>query len=1673
MEIDFKSWGRIICGAAGAALAGPGGALIGNVAGGLLATVVPEAAGVLSIVLERITSQAIVGSSQALVERLSTAEKQRINHDLQTAFRDSFREALIDIGGEHCFPKEWREKQRDVPARVIYPLSSRAKRLWLEKNPLAGQICTCLQEMNRALSQEKILPLDPPADQPASSVYNYLEAESPAQLSSIFFDQVIAPFLRGYGSLLAEVPDLTTHLRNHTLDRTLVHLGEALKARTLAWRAFNRLMMEGLRDQMKQVEAGQEEILDCLDSLLKHSEVAPLNEWSEGMADLLGATGRIEKQMDEGFDVVLQRVVDQHREVLARFDGLLAVSVRIEEKVDRVLRILEDGRYVIEGTPAIPLDEPPASGEAPFKGLQFFDEDDAGLFFGREILTARLIRRLRENLEVTFPSGLESPTNGSGEYNDVDKQTYRFLAIIGASGSGKSSLVRAGLVPALRKGEPLYDGTLPPEGSSNWSVHVFTPTAHPLEALAASLTRTAHTVAETEILIEEMSRNPRALHLFSLKLVSGGKGNKRVLLVVDQFEELFTLCRSEEERKAFVDNLLAATSPQSGGPIVLVVTLRADFYAHCAQFDNLRAVLEGHQAYIGPMTEEELRRAIEQPARLGKWEFERGLVELILRDVGDEPGSLPLLSHALLETWEHRRGRYMTLESYAESGGVRGAIAKTAETVFTQKILPDQQPIARNILLRLIEPGEGTQATRRRATLGELIPRPESEPVVRAVLQKLVESRLVTVSEAGVEVAHEALIREWPRLCQWLDEDREGLLLHRRLTEAAQDWARLGQDTGAAYRGVRLAHVLEWAKEHDDQLSPLEREFVEFSRFVAERDAALKEAQRQRELEVAQQLAEEAEARRKAETKRAQQAEQSTTQLRQRNRVITIVGTLALVAAVVATIFGVAAGYWSIQSSHNAARAEGNLTTAQAASTQAVAEANTRATAEAIALWQKATAEAASAEALTQSQISLVRELMANSANLMERDPDLGLLLAIQAAKTASGLEATAIPEVQTLVYKALEQANFTHVLRGHEGEVFMASFSPDGKRVLTASQDNSARLWEVTGAPVAVLRGHTDQVFSAVFSPDGSHIVTASADGTARLWNSDGAFITSLEGHSAAVLWATFNPSGDLIITTSMDKTARLWQMDGTLVTTLQGHTNLVKGAIFSPDGTKILTISFDNTARLWALDGSLLTTLTGHTNWVTSASFSPDGSRILTGSYDNTARLWNTDGTLVAVLRGHSGAVYSVAFNPQDASIVTVSDDGSVRLWQPDGMSTAVLEGHTAPVLTVFFNANGSQFVTASADSTARLWGEDGTFITSLEGHAGFVNLALFSPDGENIVTSGSDGTVRLWRASLLHTAYLTGHNGPISWAGFSPDGKLVLTTGYDNLARLWNADGTLVTTLEGHIAGISGGAFSPDGKYIATASLDKTVRVWRTDGTLVTTLQGHTEAVRSVSFSPDSQWIATGSEDGTARLWRVDGTLVTVFEGHDEAIWTVAFSPDGKWLVTAGEDGTARLWEMDGTSVLILEGHSGPLSSASFSPDGQFILTASSDGSARLWRLDGTLVLTLSGHTAEVSWAAFSPDGSLIVTASFDGIARLWRSDGTFVADLEGHTDWIMAANFNPNGDQLITASWDGTARVWGVYSDYAKCLEEATRRVDRQMTPDECQQYLHQESCPATP
>jgi WD40 repeat protein/transcriptional regulator with XRE-family HTH domain len=1192
-------------------------------------------------------------------------------------------------------------------------------------------------------------------------------------------------------------------------------------------------------------------------------------------------------------------------------------------------------------------EDAPGLGLCPYKGLNYFDEADADLFVGREELTTKLTQRVL-SLNSSDVLGAE-----------------RFLAIVGASGSGKSSLVRAGLVSALR-----WNKT-----STDWHIHVLTPTAHPLENLAAALT---DSVSATATLMDDLARDKRSLQIFTKRKLEPANGI-RVLLVIDQFEELFALCRSEQERAVFISNLLTATS-ETDGPVIVVITLRADFYAPCANYPPLRESLARSQEYIGALSNDELKRAIEEPARRGRWELEPGLVDLLLHDVGHEPGALPLLSHALFETWQRRRGRVMTLGGYASSGGVGGAIAETAETVFSDQFTHEQRAIARRIFLRLTELGDeaGAGDTRRRAAFNELILKPEEAAATRAVITTLADARLITTSQDVAEVAHEALIREWPTLRGWLEDNREGLRIHRQLTDAAQEWLDRERAPDMLHRGVRLAQTREWASGHQEEMNELENEFLSASVESTEQELREREAQRQRELEAARKLAEAERQRAEAEGQRTKEQIRNAGQLRRRAIYLMSALGLAIIAALAAGIFANRNATLAVQ---NAAIAQ----TAQAASTQAIAD------------FTRAEAQRLAAEA---------NSLMSNNG-----DTNLIALLAIRS------LNMQYTPSGDAVLSSVTNLKTLPRDFTGHSSEVWSVDFSPDGKYLATGSKDNTIRLWSLTsGQTVRTFSTNTGEVGEVAFSPDGKYIISAggapaeNADNTARLWDvASGQLLRVFSGHTAIVNSVAFSPDGKYIVTAGgADQTARLWDLaTGKTLHILTGHTMSVVDVAFSPDGKYVVTASLDDTARLWDVaTGKEARVFSGHTDNVNAVAFSPDGKYVATAGEDSTAKLWEVaTGQSVREFSGHRGIVGRIKISPDGRFLLTANADKTVQLWNvATGESVRVFSGHGGDIQGIAFSPDGKMIATASNDRIARVWNLQASPVgMQFAGHNGQIWQASFSPDSKKIVTANEDLTARVWdtvTGQALIT--FTGHTAPVRGAIFSPDGKTVLTTSEDRTARLWDiGTGKELRRLEGHSDTVYRAAFSFDGEYLITTSWDGTARVWdtQTGKTILIHREQGTGHVNRIAFSPDGKAVVTSADDGTARIWDpLTGRDLMVFRGHTDQVTGVAFSPDGKYLVTSSYDGSLRLWEVaTGKEIRRITGHVGYVFGAAFSPDGKYILSGGADGTARLWDVQtGREVRRFTGHKDEVRNVTFSPDGKYILTASSDGTARLWLLD-----------------------------------------------------------------------------
>ena len=673
-------------------------------------------------------------------------------------------------------------------------------------------------------------------------------------------------------------------------------------------------------------------------------------------------------------------------------------------------------------------------------------------------------------------------------------------------------------------------------------------------------------------------------------------------------------------------------------------------------------------------------------------------------------------------------------------------------------------------------------------------------------------------------------------------------------------------------------------------------------------------------------------------------------------------------------------------------------------------------------------------------QAARSRELVLRASAALDSDPQDSLALAARAVGAAPTEQA------QDVLRASLAGANIRAVLRGHTAAVTTAAFSRDGRRIVTASDDRTARVWDPrTGKSVHVLRGHDGRVVDAAFSPDGRLVITASVDGTARLWStSTGRTLHVLNGHTrAVVLTALFGPDGRVVVTAGADNLARVWDTQtGKVLHILRGHTGFVRAAAFSPDGRLIATASDDGTVRIWDVEsGAGLRVLHGGARFVSSA-FSPDGSRVVSANLDRTARIWAVgNGQTLHVLRGHGSAVYSAAFSPDGARIVTASEDGTARIWDADnGQNLQVLRGHNGAVDDADFSPDGTRIVTAGEDGTARIWDVgSGQSLQVLRGHNGAIYSAAFSPDGRFVVTTGIDRTARVWDAragSSLRTLHAPG--GALD-ADVSPDGRLVVTVGSGGSTRIWDSrTGKLLESLPRVGGGVQSAAFSPDGRTIVTGGDDGTVRLWDIrSGRPVDTFRTK-GPLYGVAFSPDGRLVAAAASDGSLRVWSARGGVRPrlVLRGNGFGLYGAAFSPDGESIVTAGGDGTAIIWDArTGDRRNELPG-AGVIYTAAYSPDGRFVVTAGSDGAARIWDArSGKLLEKLRGHSGDVYSAAFSPDSRLVVTGGADRTARIWVGrTGANVAVLSGNRTPVRSAAFSADGTLIVTATADGTIRFY---------------------------------------
>jgi len=1047
--------------------------------------------------------------------------------------------------------------------------------------------------------------------------------------------------------------------------------------------------------------------------------------------------------------------------------------------------------------------------DSPYKGLARFEPGDAQLFFGRDQLIDDL-------LQLTHRS--------------------RVAALVGASGSGKSSVLRAGFIPRLRHTQD--------SGPRPAALRIITPGAHPLRT------------------------NDRLLHA---KDTSDGTAD--TWLIVDQFEELYTLCRDPAERTAFIDRLLAAHDPSSR--LRVLIAVRADFYGRCLEHEGLTAVLRDAGLPVAPMGPSELREAIVKPAAARGLTVERGLTARLIEELDGEPGGLPLMSHALLETWRRRRGKTLTEAAYNAADGLHGAIAHTAEAAYT-RLPPAQATIARRTLLRLITPGEGAQDTRRPIDRSELGTGDPSD--TEAVLERLTSARLLTLDGNTIDLAHEALISAWPRLRGWIDDDRERLRVHRRLTDAAHAWDELGGDPGALYRGVRLTTAEENLTPSD--LTTLEQDFLTASTTARDHEQHA--------------------------------AARTTRRLRRLTATLSVLLVLALIAGTAA---------WDQyrtseqQRRHALAAQQSSLSRQLAAQSTALADDNP---------------DLASILAVHAYRAARTKE--ATLALLAAA----GLPLRHHLAHTYDAQSAVFSPDGHTLASVdgaggiRLWDANtgkMRTTLTANSGAKSVA-FSPDGRTLASGEDNGGVRLWDISTGKVrtSLNSPHVDYVTSVAFSPDGRTLAGSGGNSdTVRLWDvTTGKTRTTLTGSRGARSVA-FSPDGRTLATGTDRGRLRLWDVaTGTVRASLRSQADVVESVAFSRDGRTLASGDEDGKVRLWdTATSKTLTTLTGHTGDVKAVAFSPDGRTLASiGGEDGALRLWDTaSGRTRAILAGHTKAVRSLAFSRDGSTVASGSDDGTMRLWDVARGKGRIAFRRNTEVQAVAFGPGGRALAGGSdGEGRAWLWNAATGRVKALTySAANEFQRMVFSPDGRTLVGKDGADAVLAWDVATGRApTALPRANVPVGALAFSPDGRTMASNSYEGTVLLWDVKTGHTrtrTTLPGQINRGGPVAFSHDGRTLAIGDGTDRVRLWDlTTASRHVALTGPLTPVASVAFSPDGRTLASGSDDGTVRLWDVKtGKRRAALPGHTSRVRMVAFSPDGRTLASGDDTGNVRLWDV----------------------------------------------------------------------------------------------------------------------------------------------------------------
>ncbi|WP_345344515.1 TIR domain-containing protein [Rhodococcus olei] len=1233
-----------------------------------------------------------------------------------------------------------------------------------------------------------------------------------------------------------------------------------------------------------------------------------------------------------------------------------APVVFLTEGLERLYDGLRRSGVGAEGFPWPPPGDP---DRAPYRGWEPLDAGDAAVYFGRD---AQLVRSLGALRGMCAP-GAE-----------------KLFVILGPSGAGKSSFLRAGLLPRLARDDRHFlpldvvrPGRRPLTGDGGF--------ADAVHAVRARLGLTRPTLGEIKAACPDDTerlavwlREAQDAALGRVVDVPVGMPPPTLVLPVDQAEELFG-AEAGPEATQFLALLARLLDGDSGSalPIVSVFAIRSDRYEPLQTAPELAAVGSVVFDDLKPMPPTQFKEVVAGPAvratEAGRpLTIEPELIDRLLDESTRGADTLPLLALTLSRLYRDYGGDGdLTVAEYEAMGGMRQVVQTEIDALLSD------DPAERGWQLERLKAAfipwlatvspDNDQPLRRVARWSDL---PADG---RALIDAFVGRRLLVKGERNgevvVEVALESLLRQWTELAGWLRAEATDLRAADDLERTAAAWAKSDRGESWLLGGDRLggAETLAAKPGFRDRLSST-REFLLASRQREDARLADEKRRREAELEAARDRQQAAEALAAAETEAREKAQAHAVALHKRTRALRAVLAVTTVVAVVA-----AAG------------------------------------------WVRA--KIAEGEADTRAREQAALAMMANAGVEFDGlNPGTNDATAIQRVLTANAVD----PGDNTkygLMQAALAERDLVRIIDTPD-QVMGVAVSPDGRRIASASWNNSVQLWDAqTGQPIGdPMKGHADTVAGVAFSPDGRRIVSGSWDKTIRIWDADTRqpIGEPLRGHEKLVSSVAFSPDGRRVVSGSGDKTIRIWDADSRMQIgePLIGHSDQVNCVAVSPDGRRIVSGSSDQTVRIWDADTHRQVggPLEGHTFWVSSVAFSPDGRTIVSGSSDKTIRRWNAESgaPIGEPLTGHTQAIEAVAFSRDGSRIASGGDDKTVRLWDA-GTGRPIGDpytGHEWFLSSVAFTPDGN-VVSGSWDRTIRVWSTKSVrSIASPAGEDSWVLAVAVSPDGRRIATGGLDGVVRLWDREtgvpIAATPAVPG--GPVTSVAFSADGRL-LVSGGGNVIRRWDpatAAPIGPPLIDREV--VNQVAISRDGRRIASAGDDGSVRFRDADsGQPVGPTLEHDQMVLSAAFSPDGSRVVTGSTDWKVRVWNVDTGQLALppFEGHTGWVRSVVYSPDGRRIASGSLDRTVRRWDAEtGDPVgAAMVGHDGYVNGVAYSADGTRIASGGSDNNLRIWDAESgdTVGPPLTGHHGAVTGVAFAPDGRSIVSGSADSTTRIW--------------------------------------------------------------------------------